>query len=58
MGQAEIKRAFGACVGEVDVNVGESPTRRIRLFTAENGVRAEVVRPGRKQGIDWTGRPQ
>jgi hypothetical protein len=37
--------------------VGESPIRRIRLFTTENGVHAAVVRPGRKQDTDWTGRP-
>jgi hypothetical protein len=50
-------RAVGACAGEAGVNVGGSPTRRIRLFAAENNVRAAAARPGRKQGIDWTGRP-
>jgi hypothetical protein len=31
----------GTCAGEDRVNVGESPTCRIKLFTAENGDRAE-----------------
>ena len=45
-------RSAGACAGEAGVNVGASPTRRVRLFTAENGVRAAAVRLGRKQDSD------
>ena len=44
-------RAVGARAGEAGINVGGSPTRRIGLFPAQEGIRAEVVRPGRKQNV-------
>jgi hypothetical protein len=40
-GWARFFRPFRACAGEVRVNVGESPTCRIKLFTAENDGRVE-----------------
>ncbi|MEI6569468.1 MAG: hypothetical protein WCR20_22510, partial [Verrucomicrobiota bacterium] len=54
---ASWQNPVGMCAGEAGVNMGESPIRRIRLFTAENDGRAAAARRGRKQDIDWTGRP-
>jgi hypothetical protein len=49
---AHRQSAYSTCAGEASIKVGESPTRRIRLFTTQNGVRAVAVRRGRKQNVD------
>ena len=38
----------GCCASEVDRNVGESPTRRIRLFATEHELNSAAARRGWK----------
>jgi hypothetical protein len=42
----EITGANAACASEADLNVGESPTRRIGLFATEHELNSVAVRRG------------
>ncbi len=43
-------RSIKGCASEVGWSVGESPTRRIRLFTAEHDLNSVAARRGWKLG--------